>query len=95
MLVHRTKGRFLSSVLLVGVFGAIAAVTAAEVGEKVQEGSHSDAPKQDRVVTAVEVGEKAPDFTLPSTMGENISLSQFQGKKSILIEFYAGDFDPT
>jgi AhpC/TSA family len=47
------------------------------------------------VAAALEIGEKAPDFTLPSTMGENISLSQFQGKKSVLIEFYGEDFDPT
>ena len=47
------------------------------------------------VATAVEVGEKAPNFTLPSTTGEQISLSQFQGKKPVLIEFYSGDFAPT
>ena len=40
------------------------------------------------VATALEVGEKAPDFTLPSTTGEKISLSQFQGKKPVLLEFY-------
>jgi len=43
---------------------------------------------------AVEVGEKAPDFTLPSTAGKDISLSEFRGKKYVLIEFYGGDFDP-
>ncbi len=47
------------------------------------------------VVTALEVGEKAPDFTLPSTTGEKISLSQFLGKKLVLIEFYVTDFTPT
>jgi hypothetical protein len=47
------------------------------------------------MVTAVEIGEKAPDFTLPSTTGEQISLSQFQGKKPVLIEFYGADFVPT
>lgn len=41
--------------------------------------------------TALEVGEKAPDFTLPSTTGEKISLSQFRGKQLVLIEFYVGD----
>jgi peroxiredoxin len=46
------------------------------------------------VATAVEVGEKAPDFTLPSTTGKDISLSQFQGKKRVLIEFYGADFAP-
>ena len=47
------------------------------------------------VALAVEVGEKAPDFTLPSTTGKDISLSEFLGKKHVLIEFYGGDFDPT
>ena len=48
-----------------------------------------------RETAALEVGEKAPDFTLPSTTGEKISLSQFQGKKFVLIEFYGADFAPT
>jgi thioredoxin-dependent peroxiredoxin len=47
------------------------------------------------MATAVEVGEKAPDFTLPGTTGKDISLSQFQGKQLVLIEFYGADFDPT
>jgi len=41
--------------------------------------------------TALEVGEKAPDFTLPGTTGEKISLSQFLGKRLVLIEFYVGE----
>ena len=45
--------------------------------------------------TALEVGEKAPDFTLSSTTGQKISLSQFRGKKLVLIEFYVHDFGPT
>lgn len=44
---------------------------------------------------AVEVGEKAPGFTLPSTTGDKISLSQFKGKKHVLIQFYSMDFNPT
>ena len=47
-----------------------------------------------RETAALEVGEKAPDFTLLSTTGENISLSQFQGKQFVLIEFYGADFAP-
>ena len=43
---------------------------------------------------AVEIGERAPDFALPSTTGEKISLSQFTGKKAVLLEFYGGDFAP-
>jgi hypothetical protein len=44
-----------------------------------------------RAATALEVGEKAPDFTLPGTTGEKISLSQFRGTKLVLIEFYVGE----
>ena len=44
-----------------------------------------------RVAPALEVGEEAPDFTLPSTLGEEISLRQFRGKQIVLIEFYGGD----
>jgi hypothetical protein len=40
---------------------------------------------------ALEVGEKAPDFSLPGTTGEKISLSQFRGQKVVLIEFYVGE----
>lgn len=47
------------------------------------------------VAAALEIGEKAPDFTLPSTTGEKISLSQFRGKKLVLLEFYVADFGPT
>ena len=44
---------------------------------------------------AVEVGERAPDFKLASTSGGDISLSDFRGKKWVLIEFYGADFAPT
>ena len=47
------------------------------------------------VAIAVEVGQPAPDFTLSSTMGEKISLSQFRGEKHVFIEFYLSDFGPT
>jgi hypothetical protein len=46
------------------------------------------------VTTAIEVGDTAPDFSLPSTIGGEISLSQFRGKKLVLLEFYGADFSP-
>ena len=45
--------------------------------------------------SAIEVGDKAPDFELPSTQGGRLKLSSFQGKKNVLIEFYVLDFTPT
>ncbi len=45
--------------------------------------------------SALEIGKPAPDFTLPSTIGKNISLQQFRGRKHVLIEFYGAAFAPT
>jgi peroxiredoxin len=44
---------------------------------------------------AVEVGQQAPNFKLASTMGRDLSLSDFRGKKWVLLEFYGVDFAPT
>jgi hypothetical protein len=48
-----------------------------------------------RSAAALDVGDKAPDFTLPSTTGQPISLQQFRGRKHLLIEFYVRAFGPT
>lgn len=42
----------------------------------------------------VKVGEKAPDFTLPSISGEKISLNQFKGKKNVVISFVPAAWTP-
>jgi hypothetical protein len=47
-----------------------------------------------RTATALEIGRPAPEFTLPSTTGGKIALSQFRGKL-VLIEFYGAAFAPT
>ena len=44
---------------------------------------------------AVTVNQPAPDFTLPSTTGEAVSLNQFRGKKMVLLEFYGINFGTT
>ena len=44
---------------------------------------------------ALEAGQPAPDFKLPSTMGTDVSLGEFRGKKWVLLEFYGADFSPT
>ncbi len=44
---------------------------------------------------ALQVGDKAPDFSLPSTKGANIRLSDFAGKQSIVVFFYIGAFTKT
>ena len=46
-------------------------------------------------VMALKVGDKAPDFTLSSTTGEKINLSQFRGKKPVVLFFYLFAFGGT
>ncbi len=40
------------------------------------------------------IGRPAPDFTLPSTTGEPISLKQYKGKKTVVLYFYPKDETP-
>ena len=47
-----------------------------------------------RFASALEVGDKAPDFELDSTIGGKLKLSSLKGK-NILINFYVLDFSPT
>jgi peroxiredoxin len=44
--------------------------------------------------TALKIGEMAPDFTLSSTTKEKLSLSDYRGKKNIVVAFYGMDFTP-
>jgi len=42
----------------------------------------------------VKKGQTAPDFTLPSIFGEKVRLSQYRGKKNVVISFVPAAFTP-
>lgn len=44
---------------------------------------------------ALDVGDKAPNFALPSTTGKEIKLADFAGKKPVVLFFYIGAFTGT
>lgn len=46
------------------------------------------------LASALQVGDKAPDFELNSSKGGKLKLSDLRGK-NVLINFYRNDFDPT
>jgi peroxiredoxin (alkyl hydroperoxide reductase subunit C) len=45
-------------------------------------------------VLKVKIGDKAPDFTLPSLSGEKVSLSQYRNKKNVVISFVPAAWTP-
>ncbi len=42
--------------------------------------------------TSLKVGDMAPDFTLPSINGQKIKLSDFRGKKVVVLAFFPAAF---
>jgi peroxiredoxin len=42
--------------------------------------------------TTLKVGDMAPDFTLPSTQGKPVTLSDFKGKKNVVLAFFPAAF---
>ena len=45
-------------------------------------------------VTTLKVGDRAPNFTLPSLSGDKISLIQYRGKKNVVISFVPAAWTP-
>lgn len=42
----------------------------------------------------IKVGQKAPDFSLQATMGDKFTLSDYRGKKNVLLLFFPLAFTP-
>jgi cytochrome oxidase Cu insertion factor (SCO1/SenC/PrrC family) len=40
----------------------------------------------------IKIGQPAPDFTLENIDGKQVSLSDFRGKKSVVLVFYRGQW---
>lgn len=45
-------------------------------------------------ITTLKIGDRAPNFTLPSLSGENISLRQYRGEKNVVISFVPAAWTP-
>lgn len=44
--------------------------------------------------TSLKVGDHAPDFSLPATKREKITLTDYRGNLNIVVAFYGMDFTP-
>lgn len=74
----------LSAAVLVLGIGPLQAQTPIPLGPK--DGHDLPATELDRVA----VGTLAPDFSLESLSGERLTLSDFRGKKNVVLVFYRG-----
>ncbi len=55
---------------------------------------HPENLKPTDSVLKVKIGDRAPDFTLPSVFGKKISLSRYIGKKNVVISFVPAAWTP-
>jgi cytochrome oxidase Cu insertion factor (SCO1/SenC/PrrC family) len=47
-------------------------------------------PGTEDTASSLKVGDEAPDFTLPSAGGEEVSLADYRGEKAVLLYFSMG-----
>jgi peroxiredoxin (alkyl hydroperoxide reductase subunit C) len=83
------------TVIFVGLLSAILATSA--FGESaVYKGNIYDPGKLKPIDSKlkVKIGDPAPDFTLPAVSGGTISLSQYRGKKNVVLSFVPAAWTP-
>ena len=68
--------RVLACAVLLGVVPALTSVTA------------QPQKKEELAKISLKVGDPAPDFTLPSDQKTTVKLSDFRGKKNVLLAVY-------
>lgn len=71
-------------VVFLVAFFSLAAPGAAQVGPK---DGHDLAPTD---LERIQAGQRAPDFSLESAEGKTVTLSDFRGKKNVVLVFYRG-----
>ncbi len=62
------------------------AVTSINTSSSTSKSSESQPPVAPQ--TNLKVGDQAPDFTLTDTAGQPVKLSDFRGKKNVVLAFY-------
>ena len=55
-------------------------------GQQAQTATNAAPPAAPK--THLKTGDAAPDFTLTNTKGERVKLSDFRGKKNVVLAFY-------
>ena len=72
-----------------GAMLAAATFAPALTGQQPQQPSQPPQERRPEVArTHLKVGDMAPDFTLPSTTGGRVTLSDHRGKHNVILAFY-------
>ncbi|HDQ41695.1 MAG TPA: redoxin domain-containing protein [Desulfonatronum sp.] len=82
---------FLAFILLISMILQIPQVVAAEFKDQIYATGEL---KPIDSTLAVQVGDKAPDFTLPSIAGKIVGLQDFMGSKNIMLSFVPAAWTP-
>ncbi len=88
--------QFASFIMMIGILSFFAFVPAVfGISEAYKENIYNVGTlKPVDSVLRVKAGDRAPSFTLPAVSGENVSLSQYQGKKNVVISFVPAAWTP-
>jgi cytochrome oxidase Cu insertion factor (SCO1/SenC/PrrC family) len=78
--IHAIAGGFMKALFRLSACAAAAAVLWAQ---------NITPPK-----TTLKVGDEAPDFSLPDTNNKQVKLSDFRGKKAVVLAFFPAAFSP-
>jgi len=92
-MVRKKRGSIICLIGLLAIFSS--AATAQGRSEAYKENIYPVGklkPRDSEI--KVKVGDRAPDFTLPAVGGGEISLSQYSGKKNVVISFVPAAWTP-
>ncbi len=90
------KKRFASFSMIVGILSLFSSVPVAlGISEAYKENIYNVGTlKPLDSVLKVKIGDRVPSFRLPAVSGENVSPSQYQGKKNVVISFVPAAWTP-
>ena len=90
------KKRLANLILLAGILSVFVSVPMAFAISDAYKGNiyQTGTLKPIDSVLKVKVGVQAPNFSLPSVSGEKVSLSQFRGKKNVVLSFVPAAWTP-